>query len=328
MIKKMIRMKLRLIICVLGFFLGTNSNAQQTVKIKVINQYEAPVDIFTVDGTTYNTSKDGTISIILNNTDSVSFAGAEYDAKNFSVAGIKDGSTIELYKNFTWKDIFNPMFYIKYGGLWLLVFIIFAETGLLFGFFLPGDSLLFVAGIYSTNLAHEFLKLFGLNGLQNEWLELLVLCGLLSVAGILGNLVGYWTGRKVGPAMYSWKDNIFFKQRYLHEAHDFYEKYGGGAIVFARFLPFIRTFAPIVAGIVDMDKKKFMYYNIVGCIAWVITMIFAGHFLQIWVKNQFGIELKDKLELIVIIIIAVTTAPIIWKFFFGKKAKRPNINKE
>ena len=135
-----------------------------------------------------------------------------------------------------------------------------------------------------------------------EWFDLLILCALNSGAGILGNLAGYWTGKKVGHAMYSWKDNFIFKQRYLHEAHDFYEKHGGGAIVFARFLPFIRTFAPIIAGIVEMDRKKFMFYNIVGCVAWVITMIFAGHFLQIWVKNQFGIELKDKLELIVIII--------------------------
>jgi membrane-associated protein len=233
-----------------------------------------------------------------------------------------------LYKQFTWKDILNPMFYIKYGGLWLLLFIIFAETGLLFGFFLPGDSLLFVAGIYSTNLAREFLKVVGLGGVQNEWFELLILCALISTAGILGNLVGYWTGRKVGPAMYNWKDNFLFKQRYLHEAHDFYDKHGGGAIVFARFLPFIRTFAPIVAGIVGMDRKKFVFYNVIGCVAWVVSMIFAGHFLQIWVKNQFGIELKDKLELIVIIIIAVTTAPVFWKFFFGKKAKKPEIKND
>ncbi|MFN9710841.1 MAG: DedA family protein [Bacteroidota bacterium] len=224
-----------------------------------------------------------------------------------------------MNKQFTWKDILNPMFYIIHGGLWLLLFIIFAETGLFVGFFLPGDSLLFVAGIYSSNLTHEFLRIFGLGGIHNEALDLLVLCALLAVAGILGNTIGYWTGRKVGPAMYHWKDNLLFKRRYLNEAHDFYEKHGGAAIVFARFLPFIRTFAPIIAGIVNMDKKKFAFFNVVGCIAWVVSMIFAGHFLQIWVKNQFGIELKDKLELIVIIIIAVTTAPVLWKFFFAKK---------
>jgi len=163
------------------------------------------------------------------------------------------------------------------------------------------------------------LKLIGLGSITNEWIELLVLCTLISVAGILGNLVGYWTGRKVGPAMFKWKDSLLFKKKYLHDAHDFYEQHGGGAIIMARFLPIVRTFAPIVAGIVEMDRKKFVFYNIVGSIAWVVSMIFAGHFLQIWAKNQFGIELKDKLELIVIIIIAVTTAPVIWKFFFSKK---------
>lgn len=305
-----------------------SATAQRQVNVRVFNQYEAPADKFTVDGVEYKTTKDGTITITLAAADSITFAGKEYDTKKYAAADLIDGMTVELYKQFTWKDILNPMFYIKYGGLWLLLFIIFAETGLLFGFFFPGDSLLFVAGIYSSNLAHEFMKVVGMGSVRNEWVELIVLCALISIAGILGNLVGYWTGRKVGPAMYNWKDNFLFKQRYLHEAHDFYEKYGGGAIVFARFLPFIRTFAPIVAGIVGMDRKKFVFYNVVGCISWVVSMIFAGHFLQIWVKNQFGIELKDKLELIIIIIIAVTTAPVIWKFFFGKKAKKPETKAE
>jgi membrane-associated protein len=124
--------------------------------------------------------------------------------------------------------------------------------------------------------------------------------------------------------MFRWKDNFFFKKRYLDEAHDFYEKHGGGAIIFARFLPIVRTFAPIIAGIVGMDKKKFAFYNIVGCFAWVASMIFAGHFLQKWVKNQFGFELKDHLEVIVIVIVLVTTAPVIWKLVAGK-AKKSNL---
>ncbi len=320
-------MKKRLIQQVILFIVlsgVTTLYAQKQVNVRVFNQYEAPADKFTVDGVEYATTKDGTITLTIHAADSVVFAGKEYDQQKMAVADLKDGMIVELHKQFTWKDLLNPMFYIKYGGLWLLLFIIFAETGLLFGFFLPGDSLLFVAGIYSGNLAHEFMKLVGLGSIQNEWLELLILCSLISAAGILGNLVGYWTGRKIGPAMYNWNDNLLFKKRYLHEAHDFYEKHGGGAIVFARFLPFIRTFAPIIAGIVEMDRKKFAFFNVVGCIAWVVSMIFAGHFLQIWVKNQFGIELKDKLELIVIIIIAVTTAPVFWKFLFGKKANKPN----
>ncbi|MFN5136064.1 MAG: DedA family protein [Chitinophagaceae bacterium] len=311
-----------LILVLTGLFFLNGVFAQQQVKIIVINQYEAPVDGFIVDGTDYKTSKDGSVTITVPTTDSAEFRGEEYPAIKIAVSDLKEGATVTIKKKFTWKDLVNPMFYIHYGGLWLLLFIIFAETGLFVGFFFPGDSLLFVAGIYSSNLANEFLKLIGLGSITNEWIELLVLCTLISVAGILGNLVGYWTGRKVGPAMFKWKDSLLFKKKYLHDAHDFYEQHGGGAIIMARFLPIVRTFAPIVAGIVEMDRKKFVFYNIVGSIAWVVSMIFAGHFLQIWAKNQFGIELKDKLELIVIIIIAVTTAPVIWKFFFSKKKDR------
>ena len=308
-----------LLLVLTGLFLWNGLYAQQQVKVIVINQYEAPVDNFKVDGKDYRTSKDGSVLIDVPTADSAVFSAKEYPATTISKNEMKEGATITIKKKFTWKDLVNPMFYIHYGGLWLLLFIIFAETGLFVGFFFPGDSLLFVAGIYSANLANEFLKLIGLGNFHNEWIELLVLCALLSFAGILGNLVGYWTGKKVGPAMYHWKDNLLFKKRYLHEAHDFYEKHGGGAIVMARFLPIVRTFAPIVAGIVEMDRKKFVFFNVIGSVAWVVSMIFAGHFLQIWVKNQFGIELKDKLELIVIIIIAVTSAPVVWKFFFSKR---------
>ena len=121
--------------------------------------------------------------------------------------------------------------------------------------------------------------------------------------------------------MYSWKDNFIFKQKYLQEAHEFYDKHGGGAIIFARFLPIVRTFAPIVAGIVKMDKKKFSFYNIVGCIAWVFSMLVAGHFLQKWILSQFGFNLKEHLEIIVVGIVLVTTAPVFIKLFFGKKKK-------
>jgi membrane-associated protein len=298
----------------------TGAEAQDTIRLKVQNQYETGVGKFQVEGKAYETNKEGLVTLDTDfNTGLLRIEAKGYETLTIDTASLQAGKVVKMQKHFTWKDILNPMFYIIHGGLWLLLFIIFAETGLFVGFFLPGDSLLFVAGIYSSNLTHEFLKLFGLGHIQYEAIDLLVLCALLSLAGIMGNYIGYWTGKKVGPTMYHWKDNMLFKQRYLNEAHDFYEKHGGAAIVFARFLPFIRTFAPIVAGIVDMDRKKFVFFNVVGCIAWVVSMIFAGHFLQIWVKNQFGIELKDKLELIVIIIIAVTTAPVLWKFFFSKK---------
>lgn len=220
---------------------------------------------------------------------------------------------MQILLEFHWTNLLQPQFYIEHGGLWLILLVIFAETGLFAGFFLPGDSLLFVAGIYSTNLANEFIPT------GNEILDLLLIMVLISAAGIIGNTTGYWFGRKVGPAMYQWKENIFFKQRYLQQAHEFYEKHGGGAIIVARFIPIVRTFAPIVAGIVQMDQKKFSFYNIIGCLAWVGSMLFAGHFLQKWILAQFGFDLKDHLEIIVLGIVAVTTAPVIMKLVFNKK---------
>jgi membrane-associated protein len=220
---------------------------------------------------------------------------------------------MQILLEFHWTNLLQPQFYIEHGGLWLILFVVFAETGLFAGFFLPGDSLLFVAGIYSTNLANEFIPT------GNEVFDLLLIMMLISTAGIIGNATGYWFGRKVGPAMYQWKENMFFKQRYLQQAHEFYEKHGGGAIIVARFIPIVRTFAPIVAGIVQMDKKKFAFYNVVGCVAWVGSMLFAGHFLQKWILAQFGFDLKNHLEVIVLGIVAVTTAPVIMKLVFNKK---------
>ncbi len=225
-----------------------------------------------------------------------------------------------LLDAFHWSQLLQPQFYIEHGGLWLLLFVVFAETGLFVGFFLPGDSLLFVAGIYSADLVTNTFPFIG-----NEYMQLLVLCGLISAAGIAGNAIGYWFGRKVGPAMYSWKDNLLFKKHYLEQAHDFYEKHGGGAIVIARFIPIIRTFAPIVAGIVEMDKKKFTYYNIVGCIAWVFSMLVGGHFLQKWILSQFGFDLKSHLEVIVLGIVFITTAPVIIKLITGRKGKSKEV---
>lgn len=233
-----------------------------------------------------------------------------------------------LLEAFHWSDLLQPQFYVENGGLWLLLFVVFAETGLFIGFFLPGDSLLFVAGIFAhkmengdPGLAHQFLKLFGLGQMQNEYVDLFVLWGLISLCGILGNAVGYWTGKKVGPAMFSWRDRFLFKKRYLYQAKEFYDKHGAVAIIGARFLPFIRTFAPIVAGIVQMDRKKFHFFNVIGCIAWVFSMIFSGYFLQKWILKQFDFDLKDHLELIVLGIVIVTTAPVILKMITGRKNK-------
>lgn len=195
------------------------------------------------------------------------------------------------------------------GGLYLVALIIFAETGLFVGFFLPGDSLLFVTGLMIANAVTPA-------PFDTNILNLPFWIALISVAGILGNSVGYWFGNKTGHIIFEKKDTWIFKKKHLQDAHDFYEKKGGGAIIFARFLPIVRTFAPIVAGAVDMDRKKFFYYNVLGSFLWVASMIMAGYFLgsNEWVKHNF--------ELIVIGLVVVTTAPVLFKMFFGKKKKQ------
>lgn len=217
------------------------------------------------------------------------------------------------------KDLLNPEFYIQYGGTWVLLFIVFAETGLMVGFFLPGDSLLFVAGIYSQSLV---ASLFG-QSTASSLLDLIVLWALVSICGILGNGAGYWFGNQSGPFLFHRKDNWFFKKKHLYRAKEFYDKHGGEAIIFARFLPIVRTFAPIIAGIVAMDKRKFWLYNFIGSVAWVFAMLFAGHYLQEIIMAKFNFDLKEHLEIIVIGIVVITTAPVIYKLFFGRRDSAP-----
>ena len=220
--------------------------------------------------------------------------------------------------NITFRDLLNPEFYIQNGGLWLFLFIVFAETGLFAGFFLPGDSLLFVAGIYSTELAAEVYNT------GNDFFNLVLIATLVVIAGVIGNSVGYWFGHKSGPYLFKRKDTFFFKKKHLFTAKEFYDKNGGAAIIFARFIPIIRTFAPIIAGIVNMDKKKFMFYNVVGCIAWAVSMLFAGHYLYKFFLSQFNFDLKEHLEVIVLGIVLVTTLPVIMKLVRGGKKQDPS----
>jgi membrane-associated protein len=217
--------------------------------------------------------------------------------------------------NITLKDLFNPVFYIHFGGIWIVLFIIFAETGLMIGFFLPGDSLLFVSGIYSTMLAKSFIH----GGLGNDFLEVMVLFVLISIAGVLGNELGYWFGFKTGPILFKRKDTFLFKKRHLYQAKEFYDKHGGIAIVLARFLPMLRTFAPVVAGIVKMDKKSFLRYNILGSTAWVFIVLMAGHYLEKLFLNNFGFDLRQHLFVIVIFIVIITTGPVLYKIISRKK---------
>ncbi|HQW93327.1 MAG TPA: VTT domain-containing protein [Ferruginibacter sp.] len=301
------------------FFLSTSDLfAGDSLTFNLTNQYKKPVKnaTVTINNIDYTSDKEGNCTISNTGEDSMNIISKGYDMMTIAFKDIGLDKQVIINKKFTWTDLLTPMFYILYGGIWLLLLIIFAETGLFVGFFFPGDSLLFVAGILSTSLVDSISLNTG-----NDFLNLMIIAGMCSVAGILGNTVGYMTGSKVGPAMYNWKDRFLFKQKYLHQAKEFYDKHGGGAIVFARFLPFVRTFAPIVAGIVGMDKKKFGFYNIVGCIAWVVSMLFIGHYLNAFTKQQFGLDLEAHLEIIVIAIVLVTTAPVLIKMFFGKKKK-------
>lgn len=216
---------------------------------------------------------------------------------------------------FHWTNLLQPQWYIEHGGLWILLLIVFAETGLFIGFFFPGDSLLFVSGIYSNSLAKW------LYDTENDFTNLLMIMTLVTLAGIIGNFVGYWFGKKSGPALYNRKDSFLFKQRYLQQAKSFYEKNGGFTIIVARFIPFVRTFAPIVAGIVKMDAKKFAFYNVVGCVAWVFSMMAAGHYLYKYFLTQHNFDLTQHLEWIVLGIVIVTTLPVILKLVKGKKKK-------
>lgn len=207
------------------------------------------------------------------------------------------------------KNLIDPAWIMAHGGIYIVMFIIFAETGLFVGFFLPGDSLLFVTGmIISGSKAPTNSDVANLT----YWISLIIICG------IIGNFVGYWFGKKSGPLLFEKKDTLLFKQKHLHQAKEFYDKRGGGAIVLARFLPIVRTFAPIVAGIVKMDYKKFALYNIIGSVAWVTSMVMLGYLLgeNVWVK--------ENLEKVIIAIIFVTTAPVLYKMFFGKK-KSPTL---
>ena len=214
--------------------------------------------------------------------------------------------------SFDWKQLLNPEFYILMEfsgvkiGLLMVLFIIFAETGLFAGFFLPGDSLLFLMGIYSELLTQQI-------AIGDDLANVTLMATLVSLAGVFGNSVGYWFGVKSGTYLYNKEDTFWFKEKYLLQSRDFFEKYGGKAIIFARFLPIFRTFAPIVAGIAAMNKKKFMFNNIVGSVLWSFSMIFSGHYLSALFMEKFDIDLKKHIEYIVIVIVLITTLPVLFK---------------
>jgi membrane-associated protein len=156
----------------------------------------------------------------------------------------------------------------------------------------------------------------------------LLLSVLVALAGIVGNTFGYWFGARSGTYLYQKEDSFWFKKKYLVQSHEFFEKHGGRAIIFARFLPVIRTFAPIIAGIVKMDKKKFMLYNVISSFLWAITLIFAGHYLYGFFLDKFNIDLKSYIEYIILIIVAVTTVPLLINALKGKKITEEEAKRE
>ena len=196
--------------------------------------------------------------------------------------------------------------YVYFG----LFFIIFAETGLAVGFFLPGDSLLVVAGLFAAA------------GKLNLWIMLFS----LFVAAVVGDAVGYYSGRKMGKAIFSRPKSRLFNPKHLEKAHAFYEKYGGKTIIIARFVPIVRTFAPIVAGAAEMSYKKFLVYNVFGGFFWVTSMLLTGYFLgglvETAVQNLFGIEgfkLEDHIDKVVIVIVFLSILPMIFEYLKSRR---------
>src|SRR5918992_3723074 len=169
---------------------------------------------------------------------------------------------LKLVESF-FQTVYNVPELIRLGGLIGLIVIVFAETGLLIGFFLPGDSLLITAGLFA---ARGDFNIFTLNV-------------TLIAAAIVGDATGYWIGRRTGRALYSRPDSLLFRREHLRITHEYYERHGGKTIVIARFIPILRTFAPVVAGVAEMGYRKFATYNIAGGIAWVMSMTLAGYIL-------------------------------------------------
>jgi membrane-associated protein len=199
------------------------------------------------------------------------------------------------------RAVYNVPEVIRWGGLIGLILIVFAETGLMVGFFLPGDSLLVTAGIFAAR------------GDLNIW----TLNISLILAAIVGDALGYWIGYRTGKALYSRPNSFFFRREHLIKTHEFYEKHGGQTIIIARFMPVVRTFAPVVAGAAEMTYRQFAVYNVVGAVLWVTSMTFAGFFLGKVVPN-----IDKHLEILVIGIIFVSLLPAIIAWLRARMAAK------
>jgi membrane-associated protein len=210
------------------------------------------------------------------------------------------------------KDIFSHLYDVEYVikiacdygiAYTLLTMFVFAETGMLVGFFLPGDSLLVTAGIFASR----------------GDLNIIVLLALLVPATLLGDSLGYFIGRKLGPKLFKKEQSFFFRKDYLIKTKGFYDKYGGTTIVIARFMPIIRTFAATVAGVGQMKYTKFLAFDIIGGVSWVLSMTFIGYFL-----GQLFPGVVKRLELVIIIVVFVSLLPAIIKFISHQIKKKKN----
>lgn len=186
-------------------------------------------------------------------------------------------------------------------AFWVVLAIIFAECGLLIGFFLPGDSLLFITGLF---IASGFISI-------NIWLA----CLLLLTAAIVGNAVGYAIGYKVGPALFRREDSRLFKREYVEKTHAFFDKYGGRAIILARFVPIVRTFITAIAGVARMDFRRFMIFTAIGGVIWAVGVTLAGYFLG---AIPF---VKENIEAILLLVVLVSVIPIFVEFIKHRRQR-------
>jgi len=193
-----------------------------------------------------------------------------------------------------WDLLHNLPALVQLAGYIGLIAIIFVETGFFFGFFLPGDSLLVTAGLLVATGLDMNVYLLGL---------------MLNVAAIAGDALNYWVGRITGPKIFVRDESFFFKKKYVDQAHEFYEKYGAKTIFLARFMPIIRTFAPLVAGVAKMDYRVFTMYNVIGGTAWIWSMLFTGYFLGSYVP---GIDRHIGKVIIIVIFLSILPGIIGW----------------
>jgi membrane-associated protein len=204
--------------------------------------------------------------------------------------------------------IYNVQGLVQSGGLALIAAVIFAETGLFVGFFLPGDSLLVTAGIFCTDA----------NPTGKALLNILTLNLVVAAAAIIGDTVGYWIGAKAGPKLFTREKSLFFSRKHLLRTKEFYERHGGKTIIIARFVPIIRTFAPAVAGVGKMSYRRFISFNVFGGIAWSLSMTLLGFTLG----KQFP-QITKRIDMVIIVIIAVSMLPIVISYLNNRNKKAP-----